>query len=79
MILANPLRAAALNLGPTPATLMVNSDGFTGTVLVSTSGEREGDRIDATFRLDANEGLLISLAPKAALSCVYAGSTVQHS
>jgi hypothetical protein len=56
----------ALNLGPEPATIMAAElGGLTGTVLASTSGGREGDRIDASFRLDADEGLVISLAPEA--------------
>jgi hypothetical protein len=52
----------ALNLG-TASTTVRFSTGFKGTIVVSTSGEHGSDFIDATVRLDANEGFVVALAP----------------
>ena len=52
----------ALNPGAASATVGFSTD-FKGTTVVSTSGEHGGDFTDATVRLDANEGLVIALAP----------------
>jgi alpha-glucosidase len=60
----------ALNLGTMPATVVPSARNFRGSVIVSTSGAREGDHIDKTVRLDANEGLLVALAPDSAFPSV---------
>ena len=57
----------ALNLGTTPAIVETSFGDFKGKVIVSTSGLHDGDHIDAIIRLDANEGVVIALAPDAAL------------
>jgi alpha-glucosidase len=59
----------ALNLGATSATVGFWT-GFKGAVFISTSSERDGDLIDETVRLDADEGLVIALAPEAELPSV---------
>ena len=59
-----------LNLGPTPATVVSDANGHKGTIIVSTSGEHEGDVIDLGIHLDANEGLLIELEAGAAVPSV---------
>jgi hypothetical protein len=59
-----------LNLGPTPATVVSDANGHKGTVIVSTSGEHEGDVIDLGIHLDANEGLLIELDAGAAVASI---------
>ena len=56
----------ALNLGAT----LVASNGYKGRVLVSTSTEYEGDLIDSDIQLDANEGLVIKLAPDVDISSI---------
>lgn len=60
----------ALNLGTAPASVRFSAKDFMGTVFVSTSGARDGEHIDTTLRLDANEGLLIALAPDAVIPSV---------
>jgi alpha-glucosidase len=60
----------ALNLGTTPAMVVFSANGLQGSVIVSTSGARDGDLVDTAFRLDANEGLVVALAPDAALPSV---------
>jgi len=59
-----------LNLGTTPASVAFPANRCQGSVLVSTSGAREGDLVDTALRLDANEGLVIAVAPDAALPSV---------
>jgi len=59
-----------LNLGTTPASVAFPANRCQGSVLVSTSGAREGDLVGTALRLDANEGLVIALAPDAALPSV---------
>ena len=59
----------ALNLGSASATIGF-STGFKGTIVVSTSGEHLGDFVDGTVRLDANEGLVITMAPDVEVPCV---------
>ena len=56
----------ALNLGAT----LVASNRYKGRVLVSTSTEYEGDLIDSDIQLDANEGLVIKLAPDVDISSI---------
>jgi alpha-glucosidase len=60
----------ALNLGTTPAIVESSFGDFKGRVIVSTSGLHDGDHIDAIIRLDANEGVVIALAPDAALPSI---------
>jgi hypothetical protein len=57
-----------LNLGATPVVSVSNS--LKGIVLVSTSGEHEGEFIDLNVQLGANEGLIIKLAPEVDLSSI---------
>ena len=57
-----------LNLGVTPVAFV--STPPRGIVLVSTSGEREGELIDLNVQLGANEGLIIKLAPEVDLSSI---------
>ena len=60
-----------LNLGATPVAFV--STPPRGIVLVSTSGEREGELIDLNVQLGANEGLIIKLAPEVDLSSIEPG------
>ena len=60
-----------LNLGATPVAFV--STPPKGIVLVSTSGEREGELIDLNVQLGANEGLIIKLAPEVDLSSIEPG------
>ena len=60
-----------LNLGATPVAFV--SAPPKGIVLVSTSGEREGELIDLNVQLGANEGLIIKLAPEVDLSSIEPG------
>ena len=57
-----------LNLGATPVASALNA--LKGIVLVSTSGKHEGDFIDLNVQLDADEGLVIKLAPDVDLSSI---------
>ena len=57
-----------LNLGATP--VVSTSNAFKGIVLVSTSGKHEGDFVDQNAQLDANEGLVIKLAPDVDISLI---------
>ena len=52
----------ALNLGSEPATVSAGLTECTGRILVSTSGEHEGETTDSRIRLDANEGFVVELA-----------------
>ena len=60
-----------LNLGATPVAFVLNPPK--GIVLVSTSGEHEGELIELNVQLDANEGLVIKLAPDVDLSSIEPG------
>ena len=60
-----------LNLGATPVVSALNAPK--GIVLVSTSGTHEGDFIELDLQLDANEGLVIKLAPDVDLSSIEPG------
>ena len=60
-----------LNLGATSVGFV--STPPRGIVLVSTSGEREGELIDLNVQLGANEGLLIELAPEVDLTSIEPG------
>ncbi len=57
----------ALNLGPEPARVSVGSTECTGKVLVSTSGEQDGETTGSSVRLDANEGFVVELAANTSL------------
>lgn len=48
----------ALNIGDRPQTVRLSSSG---TLLLSTHLDREGDRFDETLSLRANEGTILSL------------------
>jgi alpha-glucosidase len=52
----------ALNLGSQPKNALANPSSYAGKILVSTSGEREGETIDRSVRLEPNEGLVIELS-----------------
>jgi alpha-glucosidase len=55
----------ALNLGSEPARVSVGSTECTGRILVSTSGEHDGDTTGPSISLDANEGVVVELAANA--------------
>lgn len=57
----------ALNLGSEPARVSVGSAECTGKVLVSTSGEHDGETTGSSIRLDANEGFVVELAANTSL------------
>jgi alpha-glucosidase len=55
----------ALNLGDQPVEVSLASGDLLGTLLVSTAGDRAGEKVKGTLDLRSNEGAVIQLAPNA--------------
>jgi alpha-glucosidase len=53
---------AALNLGAEPAVVSFPQDAISGSLLLSTYGDREDERISGDLALRAHEGILVKLA-----------------
>jgi alpha-glucosidase len=52
----------ALNLGAEPTTARAASEEWTGQLLLSSAGDRDGERVRGPIKLRANEGVLVDLA-----------------
>jgi alpha-glucosidase len=57
----------ALNLGGQPVSASFRSGKLSGRVLISSAGDRDGERVSGSIELRANEGAVVELLPKTIL------------